>query len=60
MIMAKIIFVNSSPNRDGNTAAMMRKLMDKVTYETLNLIDYKIYPLGQIFSDDQFDEVMRK
>ena len=29
-------------------------------YETLNLIDYKIYAYGQKYDDDQFDEVILK
>lgn len=39
---------------------MARRLLEGETYETLNLIDYKIYPLGQSFEDDQFETVMRK
>ena len=41
-----ILFINGNPNRDGNTAAMARKLLNGKDYEMLNLIDYKIYPPG--------------
>ncbi len=59
--MGKILFVNASPNRErGNTAAIARRLLSGKEYDTLNLIDYKIYPLGQSFDDDQFDEVMER
>lgn len=34
-------------------------LKDK-DYETLDLVDYKIYSYGQNFEDDQFDEVVLK
>ena len=55
-----ILFVNGSPNREGNTAALARKLLKGKDYETLNLIDYKIYPLGQQYDDDQYKEVLRR
>lgn len=58
--MKQILFVNGSPNRNGHTAAMAKRLLAGKDYETLNLIDYKIYPLGQIFEDDQFESVMQK
>lgn len=54
-----MLFVNGSPNREGNTAALARKLLKGKDYETLNLIDYKIYPLGQQYDDDQYKEVLR-
>ena len=39
---------------------MAHRLLSGKGYETLHLVDYKIYPLGQSFADDQFDEVMQK
>ncbi len=56
--MKQILFVNGSPNRQGHTAAMAKQLLAGRDYETLNLIDYKIYPLGQSFADDQFEVVI--
>lgn len=58
--MKQILFVNGSPNRNGHTATMAKRLLAGRDYETLNLIDYKIYPLGQIFEDDQFESVIQK
>lgn len=58
--MKRILFVNGSPNRQGHTAAMAKRLLAGREYETLNLIDYKIYPLGQSFADDQFEVVIQK
>ena len=58
--MKRILFINGSPNRSGNTAAMAQRMLAETKYKTLNLVDYKIYPLGQSFADDQFDEVMQK
>ena len=58
--MEQILCVNGSPNRNGNTVEMAHRLLSGKGYETLHLVDYKIYPLGQSFADDQFDEVMQK
>lgn len=58
--MKQILFINGSPNRNGNTAAMAHRLLSGKECETLHLVDYKIYPLGQSFADDQSDEVMQK
>jgi len=52
--------MNASPNREGNTAKLAKKLLSNVNYETLNLIDYKIYAYGQKYADDQFNEVISK
>ena len=55
-----ILFINASPNKNGNTAKLAKELLAGKEYETLNLIDYKIYAYGQEFADDQFDEVISK
>lgn len=54
------LFINGSPNADGNTAELAKILLQGHTYETLNLIDYKINAYGQAFPGDQFDEVLQK
>ena len=41
--MSKILFNNSSPNRNGNTARLAAALLEGKDYGTLNLTDYKIY-----------------
>ena len=55
-----ILFINGSPNKNGNTAALAKTLLAGREYETLTLTDYKIYSYGQRFPDDQFDEVLAK
>lgn len=52
-----ILFINGSPNKNGNTAKLAAKLLSGKTYQTLNLVDYKLYSYGQKFEDDQFDEI---
>lgn len=53
-----ILFINGSPNKDGNTAQMAAKLLAGKEYQTLNLVDYKLYGYGQEFADDQFAEIL--
>lgn len=56
----KILFINGSPNRDGNTAALAKTLLEGKEYETLALTDYRINFYGQTLEGDQFDEVYKK
>ena len=55
-----ILFINGSPNGNGNTAALAGRLLKRKTYETLNLTDYRIGSYGQKFPDDQLGEVIEK
>ena len=52
-----VLFINGSPNRNGNTAKLAAKLLTGREYHTLDLIDYKLYSYGQEFEDDQFMEI---
>ena len=56
----KILFINGSPNRKGNTAALAETLLQGKEYETINLTDYRIGSYGQAFADDQLAEVIAK
>lgn len=58
--MEKILFVNGSPNRDGNTAALAKVLLEGRQYETLNLNDYRLNFYGQTLEGDQLDKVIEK
>ena len=42
-----ILFINGSPNSNGNTAALAKELLQGKEYETLNLTDYRIGSYGQ-------------
>ena len=53
-----ILFINGSPNSNGNTAALAKELLQG--YETLNLTDYRIGSYGQNFEDDELDQVIAK
>lgn len=53
-----ILFINASQNRNGNTAQIGRQLLNGTQYQQLDLVDYKIYQIGQNYPDDQFAEVV--
>lgn len=55
-----ILFINGSPNKNGNTAELAETLMNGKAYQTLNLMDYKVYGYGQSFEDDQFSQIVEK
>lgn len=56
----KALFINGSPNRNGNTAALAKALFKETPYETLNLTDYRISVFGQKKEGNAFDTVLNK
>lgn len=55
-----ILFINGSPNKNGNTVALAQTLLKDKEYETLNLTEYKVYSYGHKFKDDQLSEIISK
>ncbi|MBR1382964.1 MAG: NAD(P)H-dependent oxidoreductase [Ruminococcus sp.] len=53
-----ILFVNGSPNADGNTAALAKAMVGNQEYKTVMLTDYRINVYGQELDGDQFDKVL--
>ena len=53
-----ILFINGSPNKTGNTAALAAKLLRGKDYQTLNLTDYTIGAYGQNLPGDGLDAVI--
>lgn len=53
-----ILFINGSPNKNGNTVKLAERLLAGKAYDTLHLVDYKLYSYGQQFEDDQFQEIV--
>ena len=54
-----ILFINGSPNKNGNTAALAAELLKGHEYETLNLTDYTIGAYGQNLPGDGLDTVIK-
>ena len=55
-----ILFINGSPNKDGNTARLARELIGDRPYEQLNLAEHKVYDYGQSYGDDDFEDVLAR
>lgn len=55
-----ILFINGSPNKDGNTARLARELIGDRPYEQLNLAEHKVYGYGQNCGDDDFEDVLAR
>ena len=53
-----ILFINGSPEKNGNTAALAAQLLKGKSYDTLNLTDYTIGSFGQNLPGDGLDEVI--
>lgn len=54
----RILFINGSPNKDGNTAALAAKLLEGGSYDTLMLTDYTVGAYGQQLEGDGLDEII--
>lgn len=53
-----ILFINGSPNKDGNTAALATELLKGRDYTTLDLTDCVIGAYGQDLPGDGLDTVI--
>ena len=53
-----ILFINGSPNKNGNTASLAAALLKGKAYETLNLTDYTIGAYGQSLPGDGLETVI--
>ena len=56
----KILFINGSPNKNGNTANLASILLNGKEYETLNLTNLTIGSYGQTLPYDGLDRVIEK
>lgn len=54
-----ILFINGSPNKNGNTAALVTEMLKGKSYETLNLTDLIIGSYGQSLQGDGLDDVIK-
>lgn len=52
----RILFINASQHQNGNTVRVGQRIIT-APHQQLNLVDYKIYQIGQDYPDDQFAQV---
>lgn len=58
--MNKTLFMNCSPDKNGNTYQIGEELLKGMEHETLQLSNYRISQYGQVYADDEIKEVLRK
>ena len=58
--MEKILFMNSSPNREGNTYRIGEELLKDKEHDVLQMADYRISQYGQVFEDDGMKDVLKE
>ena len=56
----KNLFINGSPNKKGNTAALVAAFFGSEEYETVSLPEFRINVYGQKLPGDQFGEILAK
>lgn len=56
----KILFINGSPEREGNTARLAKALLKGRDYETFQLPEHRIFPYGSKLPEDEFDVLLAK
>ena len=56
----KILFMNSSPNREGNTYRIGEELLKDKEHDVLQMADYRISQYGQVFDDDGMKDVLKE
>lgn len=58
--MNKILFMNCSPNKNGNTYQIGEKILENAEHDVLQMADYKICQYGQVNEDDQIGDVFKE
>lgn len=58
--MNKILFMNCSPYKNGNTYRIGEKILEGKEHNILQMADYKISQYGQVYEDDQIGEVFKE
>lgn len=51
--------MNGSPNKNGNTFRIGEEILKNMNHDTLQMSDYKVYQYGQVYEDDQINEIFK-
>ena len=57
--MSKIIFMNGSPNKKGNTNRIGEELLKNISHDILQMSDYRVSQYGNVSADDQINEIFK-
>ena len=55
--MEKIIFMNGSPNKSGNTFRIGEEILKGISHDILQMSDYKVSQYGQVYEDDEINKI---
>ena len=58
--MEKIIFMNGSPNKSGNTFRIGEEVLKGISHDILQMSDYKVSQYGQVYEDDEINKIFEK
>ena len=58
--MSKIIFMNGSPNKNGNTNRIGENLLKNISHDVLQMSDYKVSQYGKVYDDDQINTIFKE
>lgn len=56
--MTKVLFMNASPNKDGATVSIAKKLLKDNDYDTMEMSDYNVSQFGSVRDNDQMKEML--
>lgn len=56
--MKKILFMNASPNKDGNTNKIGESLLKNKDYDKLQMSDYEVSQYGMVKDYDQIKDIL--
>lgn len=57
--MSKILFMNGSPNKNGNTNRIGEALLQNIDHDVLQMSDYRVSQYGNVYADDQIGEIFK-
>ena len=57
--MENIVFINGSPNKEGNTFKIGKEVLKNTNYDVLQMRDYKIEQYGAVTSNDEIKNVFK-
>lgn len=58
--MSKIIFMNGSPNKNGNTVRIGEELLKDSSYDILHMVDYRVYQYGAVNENDEIVKIFKQ
>lgn len=58
--MESMIYVNASEHENGGTSRIGKQFLDGYNYRQIDLVNYKIYQIGQHYDDDEFITVFNQ